>query len=676
MDKRTTGPCIVLVLALGAAVASAHSPPPPPPPDVSADEDAIDADDAHDAYTQARRDLYDALRNDSSPRVQVLAGRIYLSDDDVTPSALRPKREDVVARAAQLAPDDAFVQWMAADQGSYASSQCGPTRWPEAEVANLVRLEGDNAGAWQFAVALAHAKGDQAALDDALARMAAAPRADDHLGEEVATWRKAHAAHPSPGMMDGLWNNAEATPEARALLRTLQETAYRYSSTTATLEAVCKPDAQSERAWQRLGWCVDAGRLLATRGNSFALREQGLKLLAASGAGGDEAAELQRQFDWLKTHAANPMQNPAAFEDAPADVVADWRGAANEIVAAEHRLTRLGQPSTPPAGWVAKTDAVDYDDASDKTARTAGLAYLRAVITDMRHSADARERAAGLAIDTTRLGWNEDEQDGGSAAAVPQDPSGADTALVDLAAAHPDDLFVQWTAAIAKGDDAAIARAQRLEPDNAAVWTLAMESAPGSANILHRAAGAKRFDDHSAEAIALLHVAFRRQPLPVDLQAQWLDGDAAQAQDPEKVRAFTSAMALAMANLRIAPASNLLQACQPDRVESDASAMADCTTVARLMLNSSTSLLVAMFGEAALRKLGTLDAADRERARQIAWWRTQVGATNEDQERYIDDYFATGSEIEAIRLALTRAGKAEPPVGWKSPAEKHAAKGN
>jgi hypothetical protein len=79
---------------------------------------------------------------------------------------------------------------MAADQIEYYNSQCGPTRWPEAEIANLARLEPDNAGALQYAAALAQAKGDETALDDALARMASAKRADDHLADEIAAWTR------------------------------------------------------------------------------------------------------------------------------------------------------------------------------------------------------------------------------------------------------------------------------------------------------------------------------------------------------------------------------------------------------------------------------------------------------------------------------------------------------
>ncbi|WP_131992547.1 hypothetical protein [Dokdonella fugitiva] len=137
------------------------------------------------------------------------------------------------------------MQWMAADTGSYYSSQCGPTQWPVAEVASLVRLEPDNAGALQYAVALAQAKHDDAALDEALARMASATRADDHLGDEIAEWRKVYMAHPEGNLVLPMWSEAPASE--RALLGALNQTSYRASPVQFALAQACTPDGDSER---------------------------------------------------------------------------------------------------------------------------------------------------------------------------------------------------------------------------------------------------------------------------------------------------------------------------------------------------------------------------------------------------------------------------------------------
>jgi hypothetical protein len=110
MRTRQPGLQIVLVLIVlaGTATASTES------PVVMLDSNSASAvDDDSSAtvakYKQVQRDLFDALRGDSSPRMQALVGRIDLSDDDAA-GPLRPKSEDVVARAARLTPEDPFVQ--------------------------------------------------------------------------------------------------------------------------------------------------------------------------------------------------------------------------------------------------------------------------------------------------------------------------------------------------------------------------------------------------------------------------------------------------------------------------------------------------------------------------------------------------------------------------------------
>jgi hypothetical protein len=662
---------IVLVLALTAAIAHAGDAPGPD----DADDEASAA-----AYKRAQIALYDTLRSDSSPDRQVLAGRLYVDDDHV-PAALRPKQADVVARAAQLAPDDAFVQWMAADQGSYYSSQCGPTRWPEAEVANLVRLEPDNAGALQFAVALAQAKGDQAALDDALVRMASAKRADDHLGDEIAAWSKTYVAHPD-ALTSG--NDANTSADDKAFLRALQQTGFRSAPTESALEAACKPDAASEHAWQRLGWCADAGLLLATHGNSFTLRDLGLKMLTAAGAQRDDLADLQRQIDWLKANAATPMQNTDAFGDASSDRAADWHGAASEIFATERRLKRTGKPLTPPSGWVkADDDAAGENGIDAKAARQTYQDYLKVLLDDMHGSSDVRERA--LALASTRIV----DAIGGSTSASGEQaaaPENADTdPLVSLAASNPDNLLVQWVTAIAAKESAsganmaAIANAQRLDADNAAAWALSL-SPTGKGDpmaALRHMAASTRYDEHTAEMAGVWLGAVLRHPVPPEL------ADSVRALSPvENLTANTAgkgvAMTMAYANSIGASTFIVNPTCTASATIADKNPRKDaCTAIGRLMLHSGRTLLVTISAEQMLRELDVFDVRDRERAHLLGWWREMLQKTmtkSDEFDAYVNDYLASGSEIEAMRLAAARIGKAEPPADWKSPFEKLAAK--
>lgn len=662
---RMTRLAFAFAVALMPGFALADSPP-AAATSADVDEDASEAEAWQARHERAERDLFDRLHAHTSPRVQVLAGRIHLSDEDEgTP--LRPKGQDVVARAASLAPDDAFVQWVAASEGNYYSSQCGPTRWPEAEVANLVRLEPDNAAAWQYAAALAQAKGDQAGIDAALERMATARRADDHEGEEVATWTQIFTAHPAADM-SSFDEGTPGTPAQQALAAALRRSAYRFSGGDHALERACKPDGSTEQSWRRLDWCERAGRVLATDGNSFALRELGLKLLGGS----DGDADLQRQHEWLKSNASDPMQNGAAFTDAAEDRERDWHGAAGSILATERRLARLDKPATPPEGWVAD-DAYDEGEAAE--AADAWLAYMRAVLDAMRASGDAREQALAAIADRTF-------ESAESATAVEKNGGGKDDKreIADIATAHPDDLLVQWIAAHHGDDDAraaAIARLQRLDPDNAASWAM---SAPASGDkadplpTLQRMAASRQYDEYTAGFIGIWNTAFARVPLPAELSAQFQAMEADfDAEGWSKVMAMGSMIHLHMGNAW----PNLLAACSPEAVAARPERRESCLASGRVVLQEGRTLLAARFGEALLRKLDALTGADAERARQLAWWQETLMPTlqsGREMDAYFTDWLSTGDEIEALRLAAGRAGKAEPPADWRSSAEKRAKK--
>jgi hypothetical protein len=658
-----TGWKIVLVLMLAASAAHATDAPAPPPK-----MDEVEASVAR--YKQAQIALFDALRSDASPAQQVLAGRLYVDDDD-TPSALRPKSADVVVRAAALAPDDAFVQWVGADVGAYYSSKCGPTRWPEPEVANLVRMEPDNAGALQYAVALAHAKGDQTGIDDALARMASARRADDHLGDEVAAWARAYAAHPVASPFEDATTDA-ATP-SDALSQAVRRTALRSSPVEAAVEEACTPAADNDRTWRRLGWCADAGVLLATHGNSFGLRALGLKMLTAAGATREDLADLQRQFDWLKANAASPMQNGEAFSDAPADRAADWNAAPSEIGATERRLKRLGKPLAPLPGWAPHGDDDDVSDA-DQTAGNAWQAYLKSLFAAMQASGDVHERALAL----SQMPMFERFWSGVAATGDKADSAFSSTSeLARFAAAHPDDAIVQWIAATAPTAttiaNPAIANIQRLESDNGAAWALSLDAA-SSGELLQRMGQAKRFDDHSTQILGLWLAALRRNPLPADAAAVMATGESADVNTPQGLE-FAAAMSLGMAGMNTAPWGQVFKACKALPTQAPASSRDGCVHAGRLLLHESTSLIGASFGKAILRTLDSLDARDLDRARQLDWWRESLLiSTGDAVTHYAEDYLSTGSEIEAMRLAATRAGKAEPPAEWKSQSEQQAAK--
>ncbi|MGN6518960.1 MAG: hypothetical protein ACTHK2_06015, partial [Dokdonella sp.] len=561
-------------------------------------------------------------------------------------------------------PQDAFVQWMAADAGSYYSSQCGPTRWPVAEVASLVRLEPDNAGALQYAVALAQAKHDDAALDEALARMASATRADDHLGDEIAEWRKIYMAHPEGNLVLPMWSEAPATE--RALLGALNQTSYRASPVQSALAQACTPNGDSERTWQRLGWCVDAGVLLAGKGSSFALRDAGLEMLAAAGATPSDLADLQRRQDWLKANSANPVSNSEAVADAPADIAADWRGAKGDVAATERRLQRLGKPATPPSGWDAKHDTARMAEAEAQAHTWAN--YSRELLDVMEASSDARTRVLALASAPMRAIM---------VAATSRSDAGADpaadakTALADFAAAHPNDAFVQWMAAT-QGDAPARTRVQRLEPDNAAAWALSFaDTSIEPKQTLERMASGRRHSQHVKEAVDLWLAAVRKSPPPADLDLAGFvstEPDSAKVALPADDRAAMAASVFAAMSAMGGSESfaALMKSC--------AEKSPHCVTIGRTLSDRSDTLIGTRLGFALLRKQDAMTAADIASARRLDWWQEGMRglSTSAEALAYLRDSIAHG-EIEAMRLAMQRKGTLEPPADWQSPAEKKAA---
>lgn len=635
---------LALLLMLAGAATAGHARA-PLPGDAGA---AAGGDGLADRYAQQQRERFELLRNDGSPRLQALAGSLWLDRDDPA-NRLLPAPEDVLARAVGLAPDDAFVQWQAADQGKYSSNRCGPTRWPETEVTNLTRLEPDNAAAWQYAVALAQAKGDAAAVDAALAHMAAATRAQDHRGELALAWSGFAARHPQtfnslqPPAVGPSATEAAPAPGA-ALLLGLQQAVNYASGTDAALEAACRPGGDRAGSWQRLGWCVQAGTLLASKGNSLALRERGLALLEATGAGVADIADLRREFDWLRANAATPQYNPKVHLD-PATLVDDWRGVQDEVAATGRRLARLGLPPQAPAGWVA--------DAESERLDRSWQAWVDEVTDDLGASRDPRERALALQLARSL-------SDDGDA------PASSATLLADLAAAHPGAAAVQWLALRADPfDAAAIAALQRLEPGNPLSAMLVTAPDGEFARHLQEAVVEAGDGAHVGEWLRVGVAAFARHPLPPDLRQAMLESVAMDVgpagPDPDVALALGF---LAPTHAGV-PGVPLLRACEQARAAAEQARVDACVRLARHLLHRGTTLASGKFAAALLRALDALDPADATRARQVQWLDEQAPSLAADMATHIETFLATGSELEALQRTLARSGQATPPAQWQ-----------
>lgn len=651
----------------------------PVDPAKSKDDAAAAADDDTDAakaeadYERSQLALYDALVADPSPSIQILTLEVSVPSDDPTPTALRPKPADVAARAVDFAPDDAFVQWLAAKRGNYFSSRCGPTRLPETEVANLVRLEPDNAAAWHYAVALAQVKGDASALDDALSRMAAASRADDHLVDEIAAWKSAYAAHPevvagSPWLDE---DDSDIKASEKPFLFAMERLAYHSVSANDALKEACTPDADSDRTWRRLGWCADAGRTLAEKGTSLALRASGLVMLKATGDQGEILGKAERQHDWLAANSANPLESGDAGNYSAA--IGDWRDAKNEIAAIEHRLKRLGLPSTPPPEWSKAKPSSSPDEGAQAFAKVYAD-YMLAVFADMRESASPEARVfAALNGDFINVFASVGTKDAPKPAAAKEGDS-----IATLAQANASNLKIQWMVAASSHvpDDTkanAIAAVQQAEPDNAAAWALSLAHAsladPLADTLLQRMAASKRYDMHATYGAQVVLEAVRKRPMPPELVAFGQSIGAAVGDIPKE--SLARSVALSTAYMMSMSSADLSQACSSTNAAAGTPRRDACVAFGRVLVQHGTTMLDVGLGESILQHLDALDGADAARVRQVRWWYETMWTSaraqsmlSDDVLGYVDDYISTGQEVEALARYAAKAGKSEPPAGW------------
>lgn len=243
--------------------------------------------------------------------------------------------------------------------------------------------------------------------------------------------------------------------------------------------------------------------------------------------------------------------------------------------------------------------------------------------------------------------------------------------------AAPNDRFVQWAwanASVAMSGcnaqhpcpDRAAALAI-LEPDNAAAWmpvvheAFQRKDARETDMALSRMAAATRYDDLFVESVLAWSDVYRRFPVALP----------GQPESPANVFVRAAAVAAAMAM----PSVAAMRACDRSKVvDAPPSRFEDCRRIGRTMLYGATTMIGRQFGRGFLRTSGNLTAADADSLRAMDWlsfhhsrlWMAYQ-ANADFPQAYAADMASTGSEIEAARLQLQRAGIGlEPPAGWKA----------
>jgi hypothetical protein len=246
-------------------------------------------------------------------------------------------------RAAAIAPDDALVQWLAANRLLALRDGDGA----ETAIARLTRLESDNAAAWSLALALASSRDDAAGIDAALAHMASSSRVDEHVVDALHAWLDVYTRHPPAATMFVDASEADAAPFVMGMSKSAALALPSYQS----LMQACDPSRGETRA--RATDCAAAGRLLAHRATSMSGRLVGFNLLRRLGVdfmtAGDESA--RRDIEWA-LHSVGEATGFLAHDSvAMRAYEADWRALDDEYEIMQRALQRAGLPGAAPRDW-------------------------------------------------------------------------------------------------------------------------------------------------------------------------------------------------------------------------------------------------------------------------------------------------------------------------------------
>ena len=311
-----------------------------------------------------------------------------------------------------------------------------------------------------------------------------------------------------------------------------------------------------------------------------------------------------------------------------------------------------------------ETDSSAADDADTEAAEALWRAYQVSVFKALRDSSDPHDWALATLVHV-------------HLAQESADPERA--ALIKRAAvALPDDAMIQWIALNAKNTaDAALQKLQGLEPDNAAVWNEALVRATKSKDIagqdaaLARMAMSSRFDIHFADSMKRLTDAYRRNPVPGEYIRVLSKASSEIAdQDMAAVAAAMTAYAIALP-----PLQHLINTCRLNPTTGEHAGHADyCATIGRTMAFHADTLIANRIGLAVLRVSRTFTEDDVRNARPDDWVYGQytsiihAASGKEDGElgkAYQNDWYETGSEMEAMRRMVAHAGKPlTPPDDW------------
>jgi len=294
--------------------------------------------------------LVDTLLAEATPRSMVLAATSLMSLGQDA-QANQQRKYDLLKRAAQRAPDDAWVQW-------FAALHAEPAEGESKAALVLQQLEPDNGAVWLLPLSTATRANDNAGITDALARIGTSPRFDDRFIAFTLEWLDFFRAHPT--FLDSVDEDG-SRPSAQALDMAIARTAALAMPNLADALRACRSVEQPLTVKRREA-CLAAGRLIANESNTFMAQALGIAMLRSAGA--DDVAELTRSHAYLARMSVGIFDGLHEDPQALARYQSDLLKTGSEIQAVRNALTRAGTPLVPPADW--KPDAYPQLENGDK----------------------------------------------------------------------------------------------------------------------------------------------------------------------------------------------------------------------------------------------------------------------------------------------------------------------
>ena len=326
-------------IVLGFVVCAGHAAPSNDPSDVNTPEQT-EHGRAWQAYQQS---VFDRLASSSDPHDWALSAiGAFFSDDNQS----KQRANELLTRAAIALPDDADTQWLVL-RGS------NDTAMHATALMALERIEPDNAAVWAESLNLAAQKHDSANVDDALDRMAAGARFDEHLSLMLRRLVAAYLQVPPPPELIARGNESESSVESIADIAAISHVMAVALPAYQHLVRACTINAEHGLHLSHRADCGTIGRLLATTGSTIAASHVGFAILRTSHTWTDADAQRAREQDWLVSR----LQTPAGLLANALSVVGnrytqDWIATGSELGAMRAAVLRSGQSLTPSADWV------------------------------------------------------------------------------------------------------------------------------------------------------------------------------------------------------------------------------------------------------------------------------------------------------------------------------------